>query len=488
VRAGAEKRPESRDARNKIGSRSSDNVSSAVAKETTDYAREAGDLVDRAIALAGFRGERILSMARGLFCLAILARSTSFVIEQGAWGFHAFFGIPSAAFAIAFSLYMVLRGWRRHERTWLLSASTTVDAVVCFVELVPNSLWPAAGYTGLLRVPDTAALLIITAVSGVRLSPRAALWSAALNMASLSVLIAIDVNRSRIVYPDDAGQLSLFAIYLAAAIAIAQIVAVRTRRIVMAGAEQAVAAEQTKQKLHALLQDHHDVRTVLSSATLNADLAMQAATHHPDGGSVPELPERLEQVREDLRQIGHFVAAVREQAQEELRFQRERVPVDAEPVIESVLTPLRRQFPGVRMAVESAVSRPVVATGGGARTLERVLLNLIVNACQGDGVAGARHVRVRIEPSDRVGWLRFSVVDDGPGFPADALALCGDRAFTTKPAGTGIGLLLTTSLLKANGSRLECANRPMGGGVATFDLPLAGALAHAPSAIQSAAL
>ena len=355
-----------------------------------------------------------------------------------------------------------------------------VDSLVCFAALVPNSLWPGSGYGGILRVPDTAAILIVTAMSGIRLSPRAAVWAVILNAVSLALLIAIDVARLRIVYPDDAGQLSLFIIYLGAAAAVALIVAIRTRRLVARGAEQAVTAEQTRHKLHTLLQDHHDVRTVLASATLNADLAMQSATRQPLTRVGSDLYERLEQVREDLRQVGHFVAAVKEEAQEELRFQRARVSVDAAAVIEALLASLQRQFRAVRMSVETVVSGAFVATGDGARTLERVLFNLIVNACEGNGTVGARHVRVRVEASERPGWLRISVVDDGPGFPASVLAQCGERAFTTKPAGTGIGLMLTASLVRANGSRLECANGPHGGAIAYFDLPQVDARPQSP--------
>lgn len=446
----------------------------AHAAAAAQLAQDAARSVDRAIALAAFRGERILSIARLLFCLATLARALQFTADPAQGVSHALVSGPSMLVAIGFSLYMIRRGWRRHEQTWLLTASTAVDALVCFAALVPNSLWPGGAYGGVLRVPDTSALLIITAVSGVRLSPRAAVWSAGLNAASLSVLIAIDVARLRVVYPDDAGQLSLFVIYLGAAAAIAIIVAVRTRRLVAEGAQQAVMAEQARHRLHTLLQDHHDVRTVLSSATLNADLAAQSASRLPDARSDAELRERLDQVREDLRHVGHFVAAVREEAQEELRFQREPVSVDVAVVMATLLPLVRRQFAGVVVSFDSSVSNAFVAVGGGAETLERVLLNLLVNACEGNGAARATRVRVQVDPAARPDWLQIAVRDNGPGFPPAALALCGERAFSTKSGGTGVGLLLTASLLRANGSRLECLNEG-GGGVARFELPHVGA-------------
>jgi signal transduction histidine kinase len=428
---------------------------------------ESAAVVDETIARAAFAGERALSLARAAFCVAIVLRLGLFQRVPVATP-HERISAPFMVVAILLSLYMIVRGWRHHRRTWILTASSVVDAAVCFAALAPSALWPPAGYGGIVRTPDTAALLIITAAAGLRISPAAAGTAALLNGVSLASLVAIDTAHGHAVFPDHAGRLSIWAIYLAAAGALALLVAHWTRRAVTEGARKAVLAEQTRTRLGELLQDHHDLRTILTSATLNADLAARAVEGEPGHGEVRAPIERL---RGDLARADGLVRAVRSEAVEEGRVLRQRVAVVPHEAAAAVLGQVQPRFPGVAVTFHDRADGARVTTGGGQATLERILLNLVLNACEGDGVRSPRRVDVVVEPGERPDWLRFSVSDDGPGFPRALLPLAGQRSATTKKDGAGIGLVLVAGLLRANGSRLECENPPAGGARAWFQLP-----------------
>ncbi len=60
-----------------------------------------------------------------------------------------------------------------------------------------------------------------------------------------------------------------------------------------------------------------------------------------------------------------------------------------------------------------------------------------------------------------------TVEDNGPGLPADAVDRIFVPFFTTKPAGSGIGLSVARQIMVAHGGRVESA--PCGAG-ATFRL------------------
>jgi nitrogen fixation/metabolism regulation signal transduction histidine kinase len=136
--------------------------------------------------------------------------------------------------------------------------------------------------------------------------------------------------------------------------------------------------------------------------------------------------------------------------------------------------------------VAALETRLTVRVGGEGRLLlwadadqlEQVLINLVRNAADasletGGGVElswgsdgpGAREVEIRVR-------------DEGPGLSSTANLFV--PFFTTKPGGSGIGLLVSRQIAEAHGGSLVLENRPDGRGCqARLTLPLASAKAAA---------
>src|SRR5690606_15768919 len=99
--------------------------------------------------------------------------------------------------------------------------------------------------------------------------------------------------------------------------------------------------------------------------------------------------------------------------------------------------------------------------------LEQLIINLVKNAIDAAGVAGM--VGVCWTTNERS--LRLEVVDSGPGLSGtDNLFV---PFFTTKPGGTGIGLVLCRQIAEAHDGTLTLENREdRCGCVARLELPI----------------
>jgi two-component system sensor histidine kinase MprB len=104
--------------------------------------------------------------------------------------------------------------------------------------------------------------------------------------------------------------------------------------------------------------------------------------------------------------------------------------------------------------------------------IDRALSNVVENACKFDTSGGAIEVDVTV--TGTTSGVRVS--DRGPGIPADELGKVFDRFHRTdatraKP-GSGLGLAIVRDVVEAHGGTVTASNRPGGGAVIGFDLPL----------------
>jgi len=107
-----------------------------------------------------------------------------------------------------------------------------------------------------------------------------------------------------------------------------------------------------------------------------------------------------------------------------------------------------------------------------------VLLNLARNgiqAMEADTPLAERvlTLRVRLVTGAHQGrWVVFSVIDAGPGIPADVAQRLFTPFFTTKPEGMGLGLSLCRTVVEQHGGAMDFENLPAHAGTEfRFTLP-----------------
>jgi signal transduction histidine kinase len=120
---------------------------------------------------------------------------------------------------------------------------------------------------------------------------------------------------------------------------------------------------------------------------------------------------------------------------------------------------------------------------------QQVILNLVRNAIDAlqPVTDRPRVLTVRTEAEEGGGVL-LTVVDSGVGIDPEKLGRIFDPFFTTKPKGTGMGLTICHSIVKAHGGQLTAAQGKPHGMVFRVKLPRAAAAgAKAPSAAPAPA-
>jgi nitrogen fixation/metabolism regulation signal transduction histidine kinase len=121
----------------------------------------------------------------------------------------------------------------------------------------------------------------------------------------------------------------------------------------------------------------------------------------------------------------------------------------------------------VKVSVEPGPSLTIQADGD---QLEQLLINLVRNAADA-ALEVHRDGLVSLGWSQSGGTLEVCVEDDGPGLSNSANLFV--PFFTTKPAGSGIGLVLCRQIAEAHRGSLTLANREVGRGcVARLSLPI----------------
>jgi signal transduction histidine kinase len=433
-----------------------DSQGAAMAAHTTTSAStraspRAQAAVDAAIATAAWQTERWLSRGRLIFYSAIWVRNLA--IKDITLG--RCLAYSPLLMGILFSLYVLyrLRQPPRGQALWILAAS--LDILAAYSALIGTVLWHGPDYQGFLWLPETSGVHIATMAAGLRLSPRAAIGGGIASAAGLITLTCIDAAMG---VNDGTRAISMYAIFTVATTIVAAIIATSTRRLVLRASQVAVRAERAERGLGAVLADCHDARSLLTSVRVSLDGLARGLDR---GAAVSPTVKVTEGIRDDLGQIEELVLGVNLRALEDLSTAEPPVPVPVVPVVTKVLRQVAERYPGVRSHASQDCVETAALVAGGESALQRVLLNLLSNACEGDGTTRPSAVAVSVLSVAVSASVLVRVEDDGPGLG------------TAKPGGLGVGLKVVRGISEASGGHVRFAAREGGGTLAEVRLPAA---------------
>ncbi|MFE3068489.1 sensor histidine kinase [Streptomyces sp. NPDC059247] len=231
----------------------------------------------------------------------------------------------------------------------------------------------------------------------------------------------------------------------------------------------AVRAE-AEQRLRRFVADaSHELRTPLMSVRGYADLFQYAAANAPE-----ERDRHLSRLRAEAARMGFLLDDLLLLARldaSEAEIPLRLAETDLVELVRQAVDGFRASRPGrpLRMTAGAAVVCPAVDAG----RLRQVLDNLLANAA----VHTPPGTEVSVSVTVAGGEALVAVADTGPGIPAADRARVFDRFYrvdttrTRDRGGSGLGLSVADSLIRAHGGTIELTSGP-GGTVFTVRLPL----------------
>jgi PAS domain S-box-containing protein len=149
----------------------------------------------------------------------------------------------------------------------------------------------------------------------------------------------------------------------------------------------------------------------------------------------------------------------------------DRVPISINDVVEEAISlvgwDIERQSGSLIRRLAAAL--PLIL--GDRVQLQQVLINLIINGLQSiASVNGKREliVQSRVDPE---GNVVVAVKDSGAGIREANLPRLFEPFFTTRSAGMGMGLAISSSIVEAHHGQIWASNNPEGGATFSFSLP-----------------
>lgn len=237
----------------------------------------------------------------------------------------------------------------------------------------------------------------------------------------------------------------------------------RLRKIALEAEMLARADELRTAMLRAV---SHDLRTPLAGIK-----ASVSSLRQPDvEWSETEREEFLRSIEGETDRLTDIVTNLLDLSRIEAGVLR---PVMRVVSPEDVVSRTVRSLPGDSAHIVVSVPEDVPDIVADHALLERVLVNLVQNAVKWSPPGS--EVTVRCEAQGQ--WVRFVVVDHGPGIPVekrDAVLQPFHRLDDTRSGGgIGLGLAIADRLVAAQGGRLELSDTAGGGLSACVSLPSA---------------
>jgi two-component system sensor kinase FixL len=173
-------------------------------------------------------------------------------------------------------------------------------------------------------------------------------------------------------------------------------------------------------------------------------------------------PSLDEAAREHLRMAGAEVARAAHIARQTLGFTKGGTAFSrfrTTDVLESVLALLERKLRNKEVICEKEFTGQVEIWGV-ENEIRQIFWNLLSNSL--DAVLAGGRIKLRIAPSHRNGGVpgvRVTVADNGSGISADHMPHLFEPFFTTKATGNGLGLWITSEIVKKHGGSIRVRSR-----------------------------
>lgn len=194
---------------------------------------------------------------------------------------------------------------------------------------------------------------------------------------------------------------------------------------------------------------HHEIKNPLSALSLHIQLLEEQLLETQRSADVDES---LEVIRTEITRIGGVLENFRDFATSQ-NLTLSEVDVTEVCQRQARLFKPRAAASNVEIKVETPPTELPKINADRVR-LEQVLLNLLINAVEAMRAGGVLTLRTLLQ--DDRSAVQIQVIDTGVGIPDGMQTRIFDPYFTTKSAGTGMGLAITDKIVRQHNGELQC--------------------------------
>ena len=214
----------------------------------------------------------------------------------------------------------------------------------------------------------------------------------------------------------------------------------------------------------------HEVNQPLAGVTTNGNAGLRWLARDPP--NLEEARECLQRIIRDGNRASEVIARMRTFAR---KATPQKAPLAINDVIAEVLALADSELRRHRVALHTDLAAGLPPVWGDRVQVQQVLLNLVLNGVEAmRGVTDRpRALLVRSQPEEAEA-IRIAVQDAGTGIAPQDLERVFTAFYTTKPAGLGMGLAISRSIVEAHGGRLWATPNDGPGATVQFTLPTGG--------------
>jgi nitrogen fixation/metabolism regulation signal transduction histidine kinase len=188
----------------------------------------------------------------------------------------------------------------------------------------------------------------------------------------------------------------------------------------------------------------------------------------------PKLaPPDAEMLTRSTRTIVNQVAALKRMVDAFSQYARTPESAMHELDLNALVREILTLYESLGSSIQVELAHELPSIVGDAAQLRQVVHNLLQNAQDALGETADPRIVVRSELAGNA--VRFSVTDNGSGFPEHLMKRAFEPDVTTKPKGTGLGLVIVKKIVEEHGGDVTIANDIPQGTRVTITLPTAAA-------------
>ena len=213
----------------------------------------------------------------------------------------------------------------------------------------------------------------------------------------------------------------------------------------------------------------HDINQPLAAIVTNGNACLRWLAARP--ANLDEARQAVERIVQEGTRAGEIISGIRALLR---KGPSKKTSIDINQAIAEVVALTRAEAARRRVKLDALLSEDLPPIHGDRVQLQQVILNLVLNGIDAicGATAGPRELMVGSE-RDGINGVLVSVRDTGTGIDGADPRRLFDAFYTTKPAGMGMGLAISRSIIEAHRGRIWAAPNSPRGAVFCFTVPAA---------------